>query len=54
MAQDAPTLRALAWPPELHIAKTLARSTAQNFLASKSCWQTRLKIQCASPEAQVG
>lgn len=55
LLQDASALQAISWPPELHIAKTLARASAQTFLQSKrsTCLVTRLKIQYSSPEAEV-
>ena len=55
MLKDAAAAQAVGWPPELHIAKTLARSAAESFLESKrsACLLTRLKIQFASAEAQV-
>ena len=54
MVQDAATLRMLAWPPELRVVKTTTRGVASSFLAGKSCWHTRLKLQSASADAQVG
>lgn len=54
MVQDAATLRALAWPQELRIVKTTSRSGASSFLAGKSCWHTRLKVQYTTADAQVG
>lgn len=55
MLKDAAAAQAVGWPPELHIAKTLARSAAETFLESKrtACLLTRLKIQYTGPEAEV-
>lgn len=54
---DLPALRALSWPSELVIAKTLAMAAAKSFLATRSgsrIRRMRLKINhFASPEAQA-
>lgn len=53
-AADAAALRALSWPPELRLAKTLARASANSFLQGKPrTWQSQLSIHYATPEAQA-
>ncbi|PRW56284.1 arsenate reductase [Chlorella sorokiniana] len=55
MLKDAAAAQAIGWPPELHIAKTLARAAAESFLDSKrsDCLLTRLKIQFTTAEAET-
>ena len=55
MPHDAPALQAMSWPAELRLVRTVSIADATAFLAGRTSWPTRLKIQqYASPEAQVG